>query len=123
MEIDKAIKGRRSIRGYQDRDIPDSAMTEWLSVAIYAPSSMNGQPWCFIVVRAEKKKEHLVEIKNPYCAAEKQDDRRPDFLRKAAVGIVVYMDKEKSHDRETENGVLATAHLMLGTDNRGLGSV
>ena len=34
MEIDKTIKGRRSIRRYQDRDIPDSVIKELLSLAI-----------------------------------------------------------------------------------------
>lgn len=122
MEIDETIKGRRSIRRYQDRDIPDSVIKELLSLAIYAPSSMNGHPWCFIVVRAERTKEHLVEIKNKYCPAEKQD-YKADFLRKAPVVIVVCVDKEKSYEREIENGVLATANLMLLAYSRGLGSV
>ena len=122
MEIDKTIKGRRSIRRYQDRDIPDSVIKELLSLAIYAPSSMNGQPWCFIVVRAEKTKNRLAEIKNRYCPLEKQD-YKADFLRKAPVIIVVCVDKEKSYEREIENGVLATANLMLGAYSRGLGSV
>ncbi len=93
---------------------------ELLSLAIYAPSSMNGQPWCFIVVRAEKTKEHLVEIKNRYCPAEKQD-YKADFLRKAPVVIVVCVDKEKSYEREIENGVLATANLMLWSLQQGVG--
>jgi nitroreductase len=122
MEIDKTIKGRRSIRRYQDRDIPDSVIKELLSLAIHAPSSMNGQPWCFIVVRAEKTKEHLVEIKNRYCPVEKRD-YQADFLQKAPVIIVVCVDKDKSYEREIENGVLATANLMLGACSRGLGSV
>ena len=37
--------------------------------------------------------------------------------------IVVCVDKEKSYEREIENGVLATANLMLGAYSKGLGSV
>ena len=122
MEIDESIKGRRSIRRYQDKDIPDSVIKELLDLAIYAPSSMNGQPWYFIVVRAGKTKEQMVEIKNRYCPVKKQD-YKADFLRRAPVIIVVCVDKEKSYDREIENGVLATANLMLGAYSRGLGSV
>lgn len=122
MEIDETIKKRRSIRKYQDRDIPDPIIKELLGLAAHAPSSMNGQPWCFIVVRAEKTKEHLVEIKNKYCPLEKQG-YKADFLRKAPVVIVVCVDKQNSYDREVENGVLATANLMLGAYSRGLGSV
>ena len=37
--------------------------------------------------------------------------------------IVVCVDKQKSYEREIENGVLATANLMLGAYSRRLGSV
>jgi nitroreductase len=122
MEIDEAIKGRRSIRKYQNRGIPDSVIKDLLDFAIQAPSSMNGQPWYFIVIREGKIKEQLVEIKNRYCPVEKQD-YKADFLWKAPVIIVVCVDKQKSYEREIENGVLATANLILGAYSRGLGSV
>jgi nitroreductase len=122
MEIDETIKGRRSIRRYQDGDIVDSMIRELLELATHAPSSMNGQPWHFIVIRAEKTKKRLVEIKNKYCPVEKQM-YQADFLQKASVIIVVCVDKQNSYDREVENGVLATANLMLGAYSRGLGSV
>ena len=122
MEIDETVKGRRSIRRYQDRDIPDSVIKELIDLTTYAPSSMNGQPWYFILVRAEKTKEQLAEIKNRYCPIEKQD-YKADFLCKAPVIIVVCVDKTKSYDREIENGVLATANLMLGAYSKGLGRI
>lgn len=122
MEIDETIKGRRSIRKYQDREIPDSSIKELFDLAVCAPSSMNGQPWYFIVVRAEKTKEQLADIKNKYCPVEKQD-YKADFLRNAPVIIIVCVDKQKSYEREIENGVLATANLMLGAYGKGLGSV
>jgi nitroreductase len=122
MEIDETIKERRSIRSYLGRDIPDSVIEELLDLARYAPSSMNGQPWHFIVVRAEKSKRRLAEIKNQYCPVEKQI-YKADFLQKAPVIIIVCVDKQKSYDREVENGVLATANLMLAAYSRGLGSV
>jgi len=122
MEIDEIIKGRRSIRKYQSREIPDSVIKELIGLAAQAPSSMNGQPWYFIVVRAERTKEKLAEIKNRYCPVEKQN-YKADFLREAPVIIVVCVDKQKSYEREIENGVLATANLMLGAYSRGLGSV
>lgn len=122
METDETIKGRRSIRRYQDRDISDSIIKELLGLATYAPSSMNGQPWHFIVIRSEKSKKRLVSIKNKYCPVEKQM-YKADFLQKAPVIIVVCVDKQNSYDREVENGVLATANLMVGAYSRGLGSV
>jgi nitroreductase len=73
MEVIEAIKGRRSIRRFQDKKIPDPIIKELLNLALYAPSSMNGQPWHFIVIREDKTKRRLVEIKNKYCPLEKKD--------------------------------------------------
>jgi nitroreductase len=81
MEIDETIKGRRSIRKYRSRNIPNSIIKELLDLAAHAPSSMNGQPWYFIVIRAEKTKEHLVEIKSRYCPLEKQDWKARIYLK------------------------------------------
>lgn len=122
MEIDEAIRGRRSIRKYKCRAISDSILRDLLRLAAHAPSSMNGQPWHFIVIRTEKTKKQLAGIKNKYCPVEKQV-YQADFLRKAPVIIVVCVDREKSYNREVENGVLATANLLLGAYSRGLGSV
>lgn len=122
MELDKTIKGRRSIRKYRDEDIPDSVIEELLDLARYAPSSMNGQPWYFIVVRNDETKRRLAEIKNKHCPAEKRI-YKADFLQSAPVVVVVCVDREKSFNRGVENAVLATANIMLGAYHRGLGSV
>lgn len=122
MEIEEAIKGRRSVRKHKNKDIPDSVIEELLDLARHAPSSMNGQPWHFVVVRSENTKKELAAIKNKYCPMEKQI-YRADFLQEAPVIIVVCVDREKSYGREIENGVLATANILLGAFSSGLGSV
>jgi nitroreductase len=122
MKLDETIKGRRAIRKYQKRDIPNSVIEELLDLARYAPSSMNDQPWHFIVIRNGRTKKEMAEIKNKYCPPEKKA-YKADFLKSAPVIIVVCVDKKKSHNREIENGILATANIMLGAQSRGLGSV
>jgi nitroreductase len=122
MDLDKTIKGRRSIRRYREEDIPDSLIEELLDLARYAPSSMNGQPWYFIVVRNDEAKRRLAEIKNKHCPAEKRM-YKADFLQNAPVVVVVCVDRERSFNRGIENAVLATANIMLGAYRRGLGSV
>jgi len=122
MEFDKTIKGRRSIRKYKDKAVPNSVIEEIINLACYAPSSMNGRPWHFIIIKDDTAKKKLVELKNRYCPGEKQMFKA-DFLLYAPVIIIVCVDKEKSYDREIENGVLATANIMLGAYSRGLGSV
>jgi len=122
MEFDEVIRRRRSIRKYQDKDIPDDVIEDLLAWATHAPSSLNGQPWQFIVIRSNATKKKLVEIKNKYCPMEKQT-YKADFLAEAPVVIVVCVDKQKSFEREIENGVLATANILLGAHHKGLGSV
>ncbi len=122
MELDEAIKGRRAIRKYKDKEVPDSVIEELIDLARYAPSSMNGQPWHFVVVKNAKTKRQLTEIKNKYCPPEKRN-YKADHLRNAPVIIVVCVGKQKSYGREIENGILAAANIMLGAYSRGLGSV
>jgi nitroreductase len=53
MELDGAIKGRRSIRKYKKgAKIPKEHIVAMIEAASWAPSSTNVQPWRFIVVTA-----------------------------------------------------------------------
>jgi nitroreductase len=122
MEFADVAKGRRAIRSYQDRCVPDSAIEQLLDLARYAPSSMNGQPWHFVIVKSHKTKKALVGIKNKFCPSEKQA-YPADFLENAPVVLVVCVDKSRSFGREVENAVLASSHILLGSHSLGLGSV
>jgi nitroreductase len=122
MELDEAILSRRSIRSYSSRKISDAVIEELINLALHAPSSINGQPWHFIVIREGRIKDSLVKIKNSHCPPEKQE-YRADFLKSAPVVIVVCVDRIKSYDRGVENAVLAASNIMLGAYDRGLGSV
>jgi nitroreductase len=122
VNLDNVIKGRRSIRKYKATDVPDSVIGQILDLARYTPSSMNGQPWHFIVVRDNVTKKLIAEVKNRHCPPEKRN-YRADFIEDAPVLIVVCVNIEKSYGREIENGVLAAATIMLAAYSRGLGSV
>ena len=53
------IKGRRSIRKYQDNDIPDELLNQILESVQWAPSWANTQCWEVIVVKDQGVKEAL----------------------------------------------------------------
>jgi nitroreductase len=122
MRLDEAILTRRSIRRYENRDVPDRVVTDLLDLCRRAPSSMNGQPWCFIVVRDRETKRRLAEVKNAHCPVDK-NAYSSDFLAAAPVIVVIGVERARAHDREKENATLAAAHLMLAAADRGLGSV
>lgn len=122
MDFQAIVKGRRSIRRFRHDPVPESEVAELIDLARHAPTSMNGQPWHFILVRSEAKKDRLAGIKNRYCPAEKKG-YSADFMRHAAWIVVVCVDRARSHERAVENAVLATAILLLGAHERGWGSV
>ncbi|RLF92580.1 nitroreductase, partial [Thermococci archaeon] len=47
----RVIYGRRSIRRYEKKPIPDEVLKLILEAGRLAPSARNRQPWCFVVVR------------------------------------------------------------------------
>lgn len=61
MELKQAIFDRRSIRKYEEKEVPAELVTELLDAARVAPSSANCQPWRFVVVRSEEKRNALRE--------------------------------------------------------------
>ena len=122
MEFADVVTARRAIRSYQDRRVPDSEIEQLLDLARHAPSSMNGQPWHFVIVKSLKTKKALAAIKNKFCPTEKQA-YPADFLEHAPVVIIVCVDKSRSFGRDVENAVFASSHILLGSHNLGLGSV
>jgi nitroreductase len=59
MNLSEIIRERRSIRKYQDKDIPREVMNELLEDALWAPSGTNRQNWYIYVVKGEKKDKLL----------------------------------------------------------------
>ncbi|MEO0461550.1 MAG: nitroreductase [Pseudomonadota bacterium] len=47
---DEVVLGRRSIRGYLDKAVPQALIEEVLALAMRSPSSMNTQPYHFHVI-------------------------------------------------------------------------
>lgn len=61
MDVKEAIGIRRSVRSYEDREIPEEDLNTILNAARLAPSARNEQSWKFIVVRDREKREALAE--------------------------------------------------------------
>ena len=119
MEFDDVVRARRSIRSFKAADVPYALLDTLIDCALRAPSSMNGQPWCFIVVRDDGTKRRLAETKDRYCPPEKRE-YPAEFLRGAPVVVVTCVERSRAFDRGMESGVLATGHLLLAAANRGL---
>ena len=122
MTLQDALRTRRSIRRFERHEISDDMLDQVLDLARRAPSSMDGQPCCFVVVRDSGIKARIVALKNAACPPGKSAFPA-DFLLDAPVVVAVCADRRKAHDRLRENGVLVTGHLLLAAHAAGLGGV
>jgi nitroreductase len=70
-ELMDIIRGRRSIRKYQDKEVPESSLNKILKSVQWSPSWANTQCWEVIVVRDLDTKERLqgTLVKNPAAKA------------------------------------------------------
>lgn len=62
MQTWEAIRARRNVRAYDPRPIAPADLTRILEAARRAPSSMNEQPWDFVVVTQRDGLQRLAEV-------------------------------------------------------------
>lgn len=55
------IMNRKSVRSFSDKKISDEQMQAMLKAAMAAPTGMNVQPWCFVVIRDKENYETIFE--------------------------------------------------------------
>ena len=61
MDVYEAIANRKSVREFQDKDVPEEITSRLLEAARLAPSASNRQEWRFIVVRDPATRKQLSE--------------------------------------------------------------
>ena len=126
-DIMEIILSRRSVRRYQEKDIPEEILNKVLEAARWAPSWANAQPWEIVVVKDKSIKEQIQANVSP---------RNPSTLAivNAPVLLVVCGQMKKSgfynDGYPTKFGDwfmydlgLATQNLCLAAHDSGLGTV
>lgn len=94
MELTETILNRRSIRSYQDKQVPEDALNRILEAGRQAPSWTNSQTWRFMIVRDKNTKEKLAQT--TLIAG----NRGLEALKQAPVNIVVCAELNKSGYRD-----------------------
>jgi nitroreductase len=114
MNTIEAIRTRRSIRHYTEKDISPELITELLQATMSAPSAGNGQPWQFVVVDDRSMLDQVPGI-SPYAAMCKQ----------AKLAILVCGDttKEKYPGFWVQDCSAAIMCMLLAAHEKGLGAV
>lgn len=121
------IQQRRSIRRFQERDLPDDILTKLLEAARWAPSWANTQCWNFVVVRDNETKRKIQETVSPRNPSSKAIVNAPVLL--VVCGQLkrsgYYNDQypTKFGDWFMYDLGLATQNLCLAAHDSGLGTV
>ena len=64
MDVYTAIATRKSVRAFQDREVPEELLLRLLEAARLAPSACNFQEWRFVVVRNAETRKRLAIAAN-----------------------------------------------------------
>jgi len=105
------LEKRRSIRRYKKKKIEPEKLERLIEAALRAPSSMGNDPWEFIVVTEPDLLANLSKAK----------EHGSQFLRNAALAIVVCADPDKSQVW-VEDASIAAIFIHLAAESLGLGS-
>jgi nitroreductase len=105
-----AIRARRNVRSFADRPISPEDLERILEAGRRAPSSMNSQPWDFVVCTERRQLEALAKVWR-YAA------------HVATSSATVALIAPESEDRSIEYDLgQATMSMMLAAADLGIGS-
>lgn len=110
METIEAIKERRSIRKYVEKEIPKEILTDLIDCARLAPTGNNKQAWKFVVITDQGIRENI--------ASEAQYGR---FIKEAGACIAVLCDEEAA-TTPLQDASAATENILIAAKDYGLGS-
>ena len=109
------IFSRRSVRKYEDREVPDDMIRDLLEAGMAAPSAVAKDPWHFIVLKNRETINKLADVL-PHG----------QMLRQATAAFVVCGDITQAHG-ELESYMLqdlsaAVENILLAANALGLGT-
>lgn len=116
MDVFEAVKERRSVRSWEDREVEEQKLAQVLEAGRLAPSARNLQEWKFVVVRDDELRGRLVD------AAHGQQ-----FVGDAPVVIVACAVEHDhimacGHPSHLIDVAIAIDHMTLAARELGLGT-
>lgn len=118
MRVFEVIKGRRSIRKFEDRSIEKKILHKLVEAGVWAPTGGNAQTWVFIIVTDSDRIRKIRAVS-------------PGILEIPSALIVVCQDKELAYKKGGELGrdilsimdaAMASQNIMLQAYDEKIGS-
>jgi nitroreductase len=110
MDVLEAIRKRHSIRAYLAKEIPVEKLDRILEAGRLAPSAGNIQPWHFVVVKDQQKRNMLSK------------GRFAKFLAESPIVIAGCGDREASPNWYAVDTAIAMQNMVLTATSEGLGT-
>ena len=121
------IKGRRSIRKYEEKDVPEELLNQVFEAVRWSPSWRNTQVWEIIVIKDPAIKDKLSQTLAPKNPSTKAIANAPVVLavcgKLKTSGFFEGHARTKLGDMYMYDLGLATQNLCLAAHYLGLGSV
>lgn len=111
MAGDEALITRRSVRHFQDKDVPDEVLWQIFETCRYSPTSRNSESYRYFVFRKQKDLEYMAGIR--------EESSAPIANAPMAVAICAKQEKSKRH---VEDACIAAYHFMVAAWMHGLGT-
>lgn len=110
----EAIYGRRSIRKYQSRPVPEEIVERVIKAGMNAPSAGNQQPWHFVVINQRKLLDEIPNV-HPHSR----------MLHQVSVAVLVCGDLtlETHQGYWVQDCAAATENMLLAAVSEGIASV
>ena len=108
MQVFDAVRTVLAVRSYEDKPVPEDAVQRIVDAARLTGSSMNGQPWSFIVIKDREKLQQLGAMiqYGPYIA-------------QAPLAIAVVLERTRF---AVSDGSRAIQSMVLTAWDEGIGS-
>ena len=114
MEAMMNLLARRSVRKYEDRQVPDDLLDQVLEAGLYAPTGMNTQNIYMVAVRDKETRDQMMRMN----AAVMGSQNDPFY---GAPCVIVVLGDATGYP-VVENGSLVLGNLMNAAHAVGLGS-
>ena len=132
MELDQAIRTRRSIKRFTDRPISREEIARLLDAAVYAPNHRMTQPWRFYVLGPEARRSYGAalgarkarKVEDPEAArvvATKAEEGEASLPAMIAVAMTV-SDNAEIREEDYAATMMAVQNLLLAATANGLGT-
>ena len=104
-ELAALVRGRRSVRAFETRPVPRAIVEEAIAAAGWAPSPHGRQPWRFVVIESQERRDALADAMAETWRAQLRLDGQDETIVEARL--------EKSRDRLQRAPVLIVPCLYL----------